>query len=231
MVGYSFARVSHGLKMDGRNIGHLPQAIRMRGVIVLLAFFFLAAFGAAAQDQPQNQSVNAISLASPASSGALGPVFAGFAPKQWQIAAGYQFNHIAIRGAFPSFSTFGVNASVVRYFGKTIGVEGDGGAGFGSAFAGTSLNSIFLGAGPHVVFRNRSHFEPWIHALGGAEHFDFGVPSPVKSTAAAWLLGGGFDYNFTNGFAVRIQADYLGSFFGGAYQRNVQIVSGVVWNF
>ncbi len=146
--------------------------------------------------------------------GRSGACICRYAPKLWQVTVGYQFNHIRDSRLHSRRSgTFGVNGSVVHYFGKMVGVEGNAGAGFGSLVAGTSLNSLFFGAGPHLVFRNHSHYEPWIHALGGAEHINFGVPSPVKPTSAAWLLGGGFDYNFTSGFGVRIQADYLGSFF------------------
>src|SRR5450755_4584389 len=105
-------RVPYKLK-----IGYLPTEARVRGCSPLrqirgftffLAFFFFAVVGAAAQDSP-----GSFSLAMPTGSGTRGPIFAGYAPKTWQISAGFQFDRVAIRGAFPSFNTFGVNASAV----------------------------------------------------------------------------------------------------------------------
>ena len=116
--------------------------------------------------------------------------------------------------------------------GRYWGVEGDLGAGFGSPGPGASASSIFVGAGPRLSYRTRSHFEPWGHALVGVQHFNFGgMNFPMKSTSVAWVAGGGLDYRFDSGIALRVQADYLGSRFGGAFQRNLQLVTGIVWNF
>ena len=97
---------------------------------------------------------------------------------------------------------------------------------------GVSASSFFLGAGPHISFRGRGHFEPWVHGLVGVQHFDFGgVNFPGKTTSVAWIAGGGVEYRFNSGFGLRAEVDYLGSHYGGALQRNFQIVAGVVWNF
>ena len=157
---------------------------------------------------------------------------AGLAASQWQIAEAYQYNRISFRGAMAPFGTSGFNSAVTRFLGRYWGVEGDLGAGFGSPAQGASASSIFVGAGPHLSVRSRSHFEPWGHALVGAQHFNFGGTNfPMNSTSVAWIGGGGLDYRFDSGIALRVQADYFGSHFGGAFQRNLQVVTGIVWNF
>jgi hypothetical protein len=157
---------------------------------------------------------------------------AGLAASQWQIAEAYQFNRISLSGSVAPFNTIGFNSSVVRFFGRDIGVEGDLGAGFGSPPGHASAASIFVGAGPRIAMRGRHHFEPWGHGLIGVEHFSFGgVNFPMNTSSLAWAAGAGVDYHFSSGIGLRVQADYLGSHFGGAFQRNLQIVTGIVWNF
>jgi hypothetical protein len=75
-------------------------------------------------------------------------VRAGFALGQWQIADGYQFNRIFFRGIFAPFDTNGFNASVTRFFGRELGVEGDVSAGFAPAIPSASAASMFVGGGP-----------------------------------------------------------------------------------
>ena len=157
---------------------------------------------------------------------------AGLAASQWQIAEAYQYNHISFRGALAPFGTSGFNSSVTRFLGRYWGVEGDLGAGFGAPAPGSSASSIFVGGGPRLSVRRRTHFEPWGHALVGAQHFNFGgMNFPLNSTSVAWIAGGGLDYRFDSGLAARAQIDYLGSRFGGVFQRNLQLATGIVWNF
>jgi opacity protein-like surface antigen len=199
------------------------QSCRMYGFVLFLAFFLFAAMAAAGQDSP-----NEISLLSPAGSGAPQAVFAGRAPPIWQLAGGYQFNYVNIRGAFPPIGTLGVSGSLVRYIIPKVGVEADAGGGWG---ANASVSSIFVGGGAHVVFPNRTHFEPWGHAVLGGAHFSFGAPDSARIATVAWIAGGGVDYRVSPSLAVRIQTDYLGTHFLGAFQRNFQVASSVVWNF
>jgi opacity protein-like surface antigen len=162
----------------------------------------------------------------------LPTVHAGIAASEWQIAEAYQLNRISFRGVLAPFSTVGFNSSVVRFFGREIGVEGDLGAGFASPAKNASASSIFLGVGPRIALRGRHHYEPWGHGLVGVQHFSFGgLNFPANSSSVAWAAGGGVDYRFDSGLGVRIQLDYLGSRFGGVFQRNLQVVTGVVWNF
>src|ERR1700694_1016869 len=112
----------------------------------------------------------------PASAGAQGPAGAGSgapigynpASQQevppWQVSIGYQFNRDNLLGS--PFNTNGVNIGVARYFRSWFAVEAQLGAGF-SHDTGASTNppnlvakSLFVGAGPRVVYRNHSRFEP-----------------------------------------------------------------------
>jgi len=215
----------------------LGRTLALFGIFLLCAASHAAAQSTpgTAQDQgsPQQGQPQLTSVGSP--NGVPYPLpaqHAGLAAGQWQIAESYQYNRISFRGALAPFSTSGFNSAVTRFVGRYWGVEGDLGAGFGSPAMGASASSIFVGAGPRLSFRGRSHFEPFGHALAGVQHFNFGgMNFPMNSTSVAWIGGGGLDYRFDSGIALRVQVDYLGSHFGNAFQRNVQIVTGIVWNF
>jgi len=198
------------------------------GLLTALLLCFVPA--AAAQDnattQPSTTAVTIEPGVTPAPR-----AFSGFSPKPWQVAIGYQYNRIWINGTFQPFSTNGVNLSVVRYFRRGLGVEGQVGSGFGTAALGDSMWSLFAGAGPRFAYRGLGHWEPWAHGLVGAEHYHFSQPFPFGSTSVAWMAGGGIDYRLDNGLSLRAEGDYVGTGFGGVLQRNAQIAGAVVWNF
>jgi hypothetical protein len=214
------------VKIGRRRLRSRPMRRFTLVVAFLVCGLLCAAMGAAAQD-----GVSAFFPPTPINSAPALP--SGFATTPWQLTVGYQYNRIAVPSIFGPFSTSGPNASLTRYFGSLLGVEAEAGSGVGMAAPGVFAYSLFAGAGPRLAFRGRKRrFEPWVHGLAGVEHFNFGrAPFPGNTTSAAWVLGGGLDYRFDFGFALRVQGDYLGSLLGGAYQRNVQIVSALVWNF
>jgi hypothetical protein len=204
------------------------------GALLVACFLGAAAMDAAAQDQPAPQAqLPVTSVGAPIAVPYNPPAHAGLAESEWQIAEGYQYNRIYFPGIFTTpFDTNGFNSSVTRFFGRQLGVEGDLGAGFAPTTPSASAASLFLGGGLHISFRGRSRFEPWAHGLVGVQHFEFsGITFPANTTSLAWVAGGGLDYRFGSGFALRVQADYLGSHFGGVFQRNLQLGAGVVWNF
>lgn len=201
---------------------------RMRKFTLFATFLLGASIGATGQED----YTGGLSFHTPSVSGSPRAATAGFATTPWQLAVGYQYSRLNLRGAFNPFITNGLNVSVTRYFGRALGIEVEAGSGFGTVAPGDSAVSFFLSAGPHISYRRHSRFEPWVHGLAGPEHFNFGrALFPAKTTAVAWIAGGGLDYRFESGFALRLQGDYLGSHFGGAYQRNLQVVGTVVWNF
>jgi len=185
-----------------------------------------AAVGAAAQD-----GAGAFSPQTPTSSPRA--IYSGFATTPWQFTVGYQYNRIALPNVFGPFNTSGPSASLTRYFGSLLGIEAEVGSGVGMAAPGVFAYSVFAGAGPRLVFRGKKrHLEPWVHGLAGMEHFNFGGAAfPGNTTSVAWVMGGGLDYRFDSGFALRLQGDYIGSLLGGVYQRNTQVVAAMVWNF
>jgi hypothetical protein len=194
--------------------------------LVLLALCVCASLGARAQD-----------FASTLSSQAQSPFgsrteHAGFALAPWQIAVGYQYDRLSFRGTLSPFSTNGGNISATRYLGRMFGIEAALAGGFGHAEPGVSTWSIAAMAGPRIAYRTRGRFEPWVHGLVGAVHFNFGgLQFPGSTTSAARVGGGGLDYRVNSSLSLKVQADYLGTLLAGVPQRNVQFVTGLAWNF
>jgi hypothetical protein len=155
---------------------------------------------------------------------------------KWQVAIGYQYNRINLVGT--PFNTNGLNTSVVRFFGRWIGLEGQLGLGYGNTGASTippslTAKSLFAGGGPRLAFRGRSRIEPWVHVVVGVEHFRFTQSAGLLGTDTAFggVGGGGIDFRLTPHTAVRTEADWLATRFFSVNQRNFQIVSGLVFNF
>jgi hypothetical protein len=155
---------------------------------------------------------------------------------QWQVSIGYQYNRINLLGT--PFNTNGLNTSVVRYFGRWVGLEGQAGFGFGNTGATTAppsltANSLFAGGGPRLAFRGRSRIEPWAHAIVGIEHFRFSQTAGVlgSNTALGGVGGGGVDFRLSARAAFRVEGDWLATRFFSVNQRHFQIVSGLVFNF
>ncbi len=59
--------------------------------------------------------------------------------------------------------------------------------------------SLFVGAGPRLVYRNRSRFEPWAHVVVGLEHFSFSQTGGMlgSNNAVAGAAGSGEDVYLT----------------------------------
>jgi hypothetical protein len=150
----------------------------------------------------------------------------------WQVEVGYQYQHFNLLGQ--NFHTHGFNSDVTRYINNWYGIEGTAAVGFGNAGGVYHLDakSLFLGGGPHISMLNGKRLEPWVHALVGWEHLRFTQSSTVGSNGAlGFMAGGGVDYKFGTNLSWRIQADFLGSHFGDAIQKDYSFGSGLVLNF
>jgi hypothetical protein len=154
----------------------------------------------------------------------------------WQLALGYQYNLINLTGN--AYNTNGINASLTRFFGNWIGIEGQVGAGFGNTGTTTTpanLNSkwLYAGAGPHLAFRGHGRIEPWIHATGGLLHFQFTQTAGGlgNQTSLAGEAGVGVDFRITPSISVRGEGDFIESRFFSSHQRHFQTVGGFVFNF
>jgi hypothetical protein len=155
---------------------------------------------------------------------------------EWQLSGGYQYQRINLTGT--PFNTNGLNVSVVRYFRRWLGAEGQLGFGFGNTGATTippnlSAKSIIAGGGPRLALRGYSRFEPWIHANFGIAHLHFSQTAGVlgSNSAVAGVGGGGVDFRLTPRSSFRAEADWVGSHFFSTNQRSFQVVTGLVLNF
>ncbi len=217
------ARVS--ARAGNRARAVMGQAKMPRITMLLVALLFTGV-GAATQDSASEPRTYAM----PADASQIAP--AGRATSRWQFAAGYQYERIALLGLLNPFGTNGVEVSATRFFSNFVGIEGQFGAGFGTAKTNSSARSYFAGGGPRLAYRGHSRVEPWAHALVGAQQLQItNVILPGSNTAPGWLAGGGVDYHVKPRVAVRVGYDYVGTHFSGAYQRNSKITAEVVWNF
>ena len=92
---------------------------------------------------------------------------------------------------------------------------------------------IVHGGGPHISLYNSSHFEPWVHVIGGWERFRFTQSATVGvNSHAAFMAGGGLDYKIGGGRLYwRVQGDYIGANFGPSFTTNYSFGTGLVLNF
>ncbi len=200
----------------------------MRKLSILCAALFCLSLTASAQD-----ATAAFDAASPASEPAAPASLIPADREPWQLGLGFQYMQYNVLNT--KFHDFGYKADVTRYFNNWLGVEGTAIMGFGHVQSNPSIDakSLFLGGGAHVSLYNSNHFEPWVHILGGWQHFRF-TQSPTlgSNSHAAFMAGGGLDYKIRNGRLYwRIQGDYLVANFGPSIAPNYSVGTGFVLNF
>lgn len=154
----------------------------------------------------------------------------------WRFSVGYQYNRINLTGT--PFNTTGINASVSRMFGRWFGVEGQVGFGTGNTGSATSpsnltMKSLFAGGGPRLVYRGRSRWELWAHALGGAEHLQFNKTAGVfnNNTGPVGMGGGGVDFKLNRNVTITGEADEFETKFFGGYQRHFQATTSLAFHY
>lgn len=155
----------------------------------------------------------------------------------WEMGVGFQYTDF-LPASGTRFHNLGINTSVTRFFGEWFGIEGDLGLGFGNTGKATdppnlTAKSLFVAGGPRIAYRSNSRWEPWGHFLFGLEHFRFTETENGYGSNSAFALegGGGVDYHVTSRIAIRGEGDYLGAHFFKAWQRNLQVIGGVVLDF
>ena len=154
----------------------------------------------------------------------------------WQVSIGYQYNRDNLVGS--PFTTNGANVGVTRFLNRWFGLDGQAGFGFGNTGATTSpanLNaqSLFVGGGPRVAWRNQGRLEPWLHLVIGMDRFRFTQTAGVlgNNTALAGAGGGGVDYVLGHRLSARAEVDAIESRFFSTYQRHFQAETGLVFSF
>jgi hypothetical protein len=123
-----------------------------------------------------------------------------------------------------------------------IAIGGDFGALFGSTTdtVGTTKIDVSLHRqtylfGPQFNFYPNDKVKVFVHPLFGVVHDStttiFGTTTTDSSASAfAMSFGGGVDINLNNRIAIRpIQIDYVPTHFGGTWQSNYRVASGIVF--
>jgi hypothetical protein len=109
-----------------------------------------------------------------------------------------------------------------------LGLKADLGGNYKSS-GGVGAREYNVLFGPQLSARsNKLKF--FVHGLIGIAHFSSDVgPS---STGAAWVLGGGVDYDLNSSFAIRpVQLDYHGAHVFSNTQRDARYSVGLVYRF
>lgn len=158
-------------------------------------------------------------------------VFGGYA---------YQRTDFSVAGA----NSNGFDASVTANLNRWVGivadfqyVTGSGKSSFFSLNFKEDSDQFMYTFGPKVTFRNKTRVTPFAHALFGAAHREgnttFGTTRfSFSDNAFAMALGGGVDVKLYRNLAWRVaQVDYRLTRFGGGAQDNVQISTGLVFQF
>lgn len=97
------------------------------------------------------------------------------------------------------------------------------------------LHNVMLG--PQFAFRKSEKMTPFFHVMVGATNRRLKTtpataPQSDSHTMMAILAGGGFDYNVTKGFAIRVlQADYIMNRSQGETFNNIRLSFGFVYRF
>lgn len=134
----------------------------------------------------------------------------------------------------------GFNTSLFYNFTPHVALGGDFSGAFGSDKSGTtdiSLHRFTYLFGPQFNVFPNDKVKIFVHPLIGGVHdttkSSFGTSSDsFSANAFAMAFGGGVDVRVTPRVSVRVfQADYLPTHFGGAWQNNFRISTGVVFRF
>ncbi len=145
------------------------------------------------------------------------------------VGFGYLYQRFDIGGNDTNLN--GVQASVSYFLNDYFAIEGATSATFGNFSSITAEHVVFYGGGGRLQLRGR-RLQPWVHALvgGGYSRFTQGV-GPASFNGLGIEAGGGIDYKFSPHAAIRVQTDYLGTRFSGAWQTTLNVGAGVVFDF
>jgi len=128
----------------------------------------------------------------------------------------------------------GWNLSGSYGFADIISGEADFGGYYGShQHSGNSNNTHTFVFGPniHKPYR-KQHFAPFGHILFGFAHnHDGDRGGDQGSTAFAYMLGVGTDFNFNSGWAARAKVDLVHTHFFNDGQTNLRVGIGVAYHF
>lgn len=148
----------------------------------------------------------------------------------WQLAMNFSYQRFDIGNN--NNNLYGIQTSVVRYVGDSMfGIEGDVTATFGRLNPHDREQVSVYGGGLHVGKRT-GKIQPWAHIVVGGAHdrFNQGI-GPASYNGFGLLGGGGADFQLMSHISLRVEADYMGTHFGGVWQKTINTGGGLVINF
>ena len=152
----------------------------------------------------------------------------------WELAGGYSYLRANINGS--SFHLNGGGGSVTENLNSWFGGRFEFNAFRGNisvpSATGTVIKSVSAQTftyGPVFSYRKFDRVTPYGHVQVGAIHASQGYLG-ISASAFKFALapGGGADFKINQRAAVRVQADYLATYFLNTTQDNVQFSAGLV---
>ncbi|MGE5112363.1 MAG: outer membrane beta-barrel protein [Acidobacteriaceae bacterium] len=153
--------------------------------------------------------------------------------KKAEVFGGYQWTNVDSGSGFDRQNFNGWNGAVTGYFNENLGITADFSGAYKSE-SGVNVKLYTYTFGPTIrVPMDKA--TPFVHALFGGGHISAsasGFGDLGTSNGFVYALGGGFDYNASENFAIRVaQFDYLGTRFEGENGKNFRYSAGVVLKF
>lgn len=146
---------------------------------------------------------------------------------QWELGGGYSNLFADVGGR--NFTLYGGGASiqenVTDWFAGRIEVNA-----YGGDTSGLHLTAQTYTFGPVVSYRKLQRLTPFAHLQLGVIHASAGYLGISESaTKFALAPGGGLDFAFNPRVTVRVQGDFLSTYFLNQRQNNAQFSAGLVF--
>jgi hypothetical protein len=145
---------------------------------------------------------------------------------EWEIAGGYSYLRADIGGA--SFAMNGGTGSATQNMSRWFGGRLEFYA-YDGTLAGKKVLAQTYTYGPVFSYRRHDKWTPFGQVQIGAIHANTGYLGISQSAFKfAMAPGAGVDFAINERTAIRVQADYLMTFFLGLRQDNVRGSAGIV---
>jgi len=148
---------------------------------------------------------------------------------EWEFNGGY--SHLFANVGNSSFNLNGGGGSIQQnvndWFGARLEINA-----WGGDTAGTHVTAQTYTFGPVFSLHKYQRITPFAHVNLGAIHASAGYLGISESaTKFALVPGGGVDIGLNPTWAVRVQADYLSTYFLNSRQDNFQFSAGLVFHY
>lgn len=175
---------------------------------------------------------------------ALASLAAAQIPTSGNIFVGYSFENTDWAGLSSGLSRPNLHGWEASLEGKVfphVGIVADfaghyGSEGFTEQTLGGPVHVNITGHEWEVLFGPRlsipvGNLTPFAEAMFGVAHIHNGDFVDNTNTSFATALGGGVDYRLVRILAVRLEVDYLRTYFFSTTQNNLRISPGLVFRF